>query len=224
MCIYLESIFAIVSHFFSEYILESIITLLSKKKSIVGIIKSPEKINYQIHSGIDINESNNSMRELENILSDIRRDIGEKESHINDLPCDVMTQAASGIIWLQTTYSLNILQMTRGRILSTGGDTPHIDTHNGVHKMLFDDLMRISEEAMHMGLYATGIQFFVASILSHKENKCEFKISNNHCRPYKFDSVQTRHILRHNYALLNNSGGDFDSAVYFPYRIRDCKL
>ena len=81
MCIYLESIFAIVSHFFSEYILESIITLLSKKKSIVGIIKSPEKINYQIHSGIDINESNNSMRELENILSDIRRDIGEKESH-----------------------------------------------------------------------------------------------------------------------------------------------
>ena len=114
--------------------------------------------------------------------------------------------------------------MTEGRIMSTGGDTPIIDTHQSVHKMVFDDLMRISEDAMRMGLYATGIQFFVASILSHKEKKCEFKTSNNDCRSYTFNSVQTRHILKHNYALLNNSGADFDSAAYFPYRIREGKL
>ena len=51
-----------------------------------------------------------------------------------------MTEAASGIIWLQTTYSLNILKMTEGRIMSTGGDTPIIDTHQSVHKMVFEDL------------------------------------------------------------------------------------
>ena len=164
------------------------------------------------------------MRHVKNILNTIKSDISQKESHINQLPSDVMTQAASGIIWLQTTYSLNILKMTEGRIMSTGGDTPIIDTHQSVHKMVFEDLMRISEDAMRMGLYATGIQFFVASILSHKENKCEFKTSHNYCRPYTFNSVQTRHILKHNYALLNNSGTDFDSAVYFPYRIREGKL
>ena len=164
------------------------------------------------------------MRDVKNILNTIKSDISQKESHINQLPSDVMTQAASGIIWLQTTYSLNILKMTEGRIMSTGGDTPIIDTHQSVHKMVFEDLMRISEDAMRMGLYATGIQFFVASILSHKEKKCEFKTGNNDCRPYKFNSVQTRHILKHNFALLNNSGTDFDSAVYFPYRIREGKL
>ena len=114
--------------------------------------------------------------------------------------------------------------MTEGRIVSTGGDTPTLDTHQSIHKMVFEDLMRISEDAIRMGLYATGFQFFVASILSHKEKKCEFKTSNNNCRPYKFNSVQRRHILKHNYALLNNSGTAFDSAVYFPNRIRDGKL
>ena len=161
---------------------------------------------------------------VKNLLNTIKSDISQKESHINQLPTDVMTQAASGIIWLQTTYSLNILKMTDGRVVSTGGDTPTINSHQSVHKMVFEDLMRISEDAMRMGLYATGIQFLVASILSHKDKICEFKTRNNDCRPYKFNSIQTRHILKHNFALLNNSGTDFDSAVYFPYRIRDGKL
>ena len=195
-----------------------------EKKSFVSIVNTPEKLNYGFRSRNIINGSEKSVQDVKNILNTIKSDISQKESHINQLPSDVMTQAASGIIWLQTTYSLNILKMTEGKIVSTGGDTPTINSHQSVHKIVFEDLIRISEDAMRMGLYATGIQFLVASIFSHKDKKCEFKTSSNDCRPYKFDSVQTRHILRHNFALLNNSGADFDSAVYFPYRIRDGKL
>ena len=202
----------------------SIIRERSENKSIVSTANTPNKFNYKFRSRNIVNESQKSVRDVKNLLNTIKSDISQKESHINQLPTDVMTQAASGIIWLQTTYSLNILKMTEGRIVSTGGDTPTINLHQSVHKMVFEDLLRISEDAMQMGLYATGIQFLVASILSHKEKKCEFKTSNNDCRPYKFNSVQTRHILKHNFALLNNSGTDFDSAVYFPYRIRDGKL
>lgn len=114
--------------------------------------------------------------------------------------------------------------MTDGIVMSTGGDTPNIKILQGVNKMLFDYLMQIFEDAMQMVLCATGIQFFVASILSLKENKCESATSNYDCRPCTFDSVQTRHILRHNYALLNNGGADVDSAAYFPCGIRDGKL
>ena len=108
--------------------------------------------------------------------------------------------------------------------MSTGGDTPIIDTHQSVHKMVFEDLMRISEDAMRMGLYATGIQFFLASVLLHKKNQCEFTTGNNNCRSYNFDSVQKLHTFKHNYALLNNSGIEFDSAVCFPFRIHNGQL
>ena len=164
-------------------------------------MNAPEKLNYGFRSRNIINESEKSVQDVKNILNTIKSDISQKESHINQLPSDVMTQAASGIIWLQTTYSLNILKMTEGKIVSTGGNTPTINSHQSVHKIVFEDLIRISEDAMRMGLYATGIQFpFPVQLRSNKTH------------------------LKHIFALLNNSGADFDSAVYFPYRIRDGKF
>ena len=184
----------------------------------------PSHFNCQFQYSVITNESEKHLLDLQNDLNKIKRRVVIKEGHINQLPTDVMTQAAAGVIWLQATYSLNILQMTEGRIVSTGGDTPNMTTHRSEQKLLFEDLMQIAENAMRMGLCATGIQFFLASVFSHKENKCEFKTSNNECRPYELNSVRTRYISKHNHVLLNNSGADFDSAVYFPYRIRNGKL
>ena len=78
----------------------------------------------------------------------------------------------------------------------------------------------MSHAAMQMKLYATAINFFVASIDMQKDNKCLFRRNLKHCMSYNFDKVISWYVSKHNYGLLNQNETDFDSAVFYPYRIK----
>ena len=128
-------------------------------------------------------------------------------------------EAASGIMWLQNTYNLNIPQMVEGILTSNPEHNQNLDKPRSIHFMSFEDLMHISQVGMEMEDYATATQFFLAAVISYNANKCLFKTRDNSCRPYIFDSLQTRYIAKHNYVLLNQSEIDFDSGKRFPFRI-----
>ena len=128
-------------------------------------------------------------------------------------------QSASAIIWLQSTYDLNILQMSDGKLVSNRNKNQGVKKSYDTESLYFDDLFLISRAALEIELYAIAIKFLAAAVIVHKKNKCTFKTSDGICRPYNFHSVQTRYIGKHNFALLNNSDADFDSAERFPFRI-----
>ena len=96
---------------------------------------------------------------------------------------------------------------------------PQEPPSNSEEFLYFEDLFLISRAALEIELYALAIKFLVASVISHQKNKCTFITSDNKCRAYNFHSVQTRYIGKHNFALLNNSNANFDSAQRFPFRI-----
>ena len=162
--------------------LSRIIRNVSGKKSVVSKVLASAKCEHDFLTDIDNDHYVIFLRDQHNALDMIKGDIRVNQRHINQLSTSVLTQAVSGLIWLVTSYSLNILQMTKGKVASIGGDTPNTDTHRSIHKMSFEDLMLISKDAMRMGLYATGIQFFLASVLLHKKNQCEFTPGNKNYR------------------------------------------
>ena len=154
-------------------------------------------------------------------INEIKKEISRNSYETSNLKGDVMTAAASGIIWLQSTYDLNIPKMTEGKLI-----TNDIENYRSVDKpyfsesLYFEDLFKISHTAMKIGLFAVAIKFYLASLISHQENKCLFKTIDNICRPYEFNSIETWYLSKHDYSLLNQSSNmNFDSAERFPFRI-----
>ena len=130
-----------------------------------------------------------------------------------------LMQSASAIIWLQSTYNLNILQMMEGKLISNHDNNKSVKKATSEESLYFEDLFLISRAALEIELYSLAIKFLVASVISHQKKKCTFITSDNKCRDYNFHSVQTRYIGKHNFALLNSSNGNFDTAQRFPFRI-----
>ena len=154
----------------------------------------------------------------------IKKYINSNNHEIRNLTNDAMMAAASGMIWLQSTYDLNIMKMTEGKLVSK-----HSKNYQSVDKpifsesLYFEDLLQISRAAMEIGLYAIAIKFYIASLISHQQNKCTFKRIDNSCRPYQFDSLETWYLAKHDYSLLNQTASadsEFDSAERFPFRIK----
>jgi hypothetical protein len=176
-------------------------------------------------------DNHKKLREAYTLLVSVPKNINILKKHINNnnheihnLTNDAMMAAASGIIWLQSTYDLNIMKMTEGKLMSK-----HAKKYQSVDKpiisesLYFEDLLQISRAAMEIGLYAVAIKFFIASLISHQENKCTFKRIDNSCRPYQFDSLENWYLAKHDYSLLNQTAAahsEFDSAERFPFRIK----
>ena len=138
---------------------------------------------------------------------------------MNDLPNDTMLHASSGIIWIQNTYNLDVLQIRKTKLISATGNYQYTNKPNTTTSVHYEDLMYISHVAMKMDLYATAINFFAASIRMHKDSKCLFRINTKQCLPYSFNNVKAWYILVHNY-LLDLTETTYDSTVLYPYRIK----
>ena len=138
---------------------------------------------------------------------------------MNHFPNATMLHACSGIIWIQNTYNLDVLQMAKGNLISATGNYQYTNKPNNTNSMHYEDLMYISHVAMQMDLYATAINFFAASIRMHKDRKCLFRIKTKQCMPYSFNNVKAWYISVHNY-LLDLKETTYDSAVLYPYRIK----
>ena len=149
----------------------------------------------------------------------VQKNIISKEKQIANFSDATLIQSASAIIWLQSTYDLNILQMTDGKLISNRDQNQVVKKYYDSESLYFEDLFLVSRAALEIELYAIAIKFLAASVIVHKKNKCISKTSDGKCRPYNFHSVQTRYIGKHNFALLNNSDASFDSAERFPFRI-----
>ena len=109
--------------------------------------------------------------------------------------------------------------MTEGKLISNQQLSQNVEKTKAKEFLYFEDLFLISQAALQIELYALALKFLIASVISHKQNKCNFKTSDEKCRTYDFHSIQTRYIGKHNHALLNNSDADFDSAERLPFRI-----
>ena len=153
-----------------------------------------------------------------------KKHIHNNNHEIRNLTNDAMMAAASGIIWIQSTYDLNIMKMTEGKLMSKHANNfQKVDKPIFSESLYFEDLLQISRAAMAIGLYAIAIKFFVASVISHQENKCMFKRIDNSCRPYQLNSLETLYLAKHDNSLLNQTAGgnsNFDSAERFPFRIK----
>ena len=152
-------------------------------------------------------------------LHKLKNHIVNAENQVGNFTDATLMQAASAIIWLQSTYDLNILQMTEGKLISNNDEAKGVSKPITSESFYFEDLFLISRAALEIELYAIALKFLVSSVISHQQNKCTLKTSDGMCRKYNFQSVQTRYVGKHNYAILNNSDINFDSAERFPFRI-----
>jgi len=140
---------------------------------------------------------------------------------ISSLTGDAMTAAESAIIWVQSTYDLNIPKMAKGELISNHMESPRsVDKSHLSESLFFEDLFQISHTAVRIGLFAVAIKFYLASLISHQENNCLLTTTDKICRSYKFDSIETWYLSKHDNSLLNQSSNlNFDSAERFPFRI-----
>ena len=130
-----------------------------------------------------------------------------------------MLQAVSGLSWIQNAYNLDVLEMSNGNLFSLTHDYQYLSDSNNTKYMYYEDLMYMSHASMKMELYATAIKYFAAAIRIYNDKKCMFILNKTRCMPYNFEMVKAWYVSKHNYGLLNQSDGQFDSAVRYHFRI-----
>ena len=199
--------------------LDNILKKVFRRLDSLSNASSVHAKNINKHLRFNLIHSERGLSDGFHIFKTAQSSIIATEKQIANFSDAALMQSASAIIWLQSTYDLNILQMMKGKLISNHDNNKSVKKATSEEFLYFEDLFLISRAALEIELYALAIKFLVASVISHQKNKCTFITSDNKCRAYNFHSVQTRYIGKHNFALLNNSNANFDSAQRFPFRI-----
>ena len=136
------------------------------------------------------------------------------------LPKNTMHDASSGMIWLVNTYNLDMVQIAQGNLFSISTNYQYTNRLTKNDKLHFDDLIYLSNVAIHTNLYATAIRFLGASIRVQKDNRCDFRTSKNSCKNYDLDNLMHWYISVHNHYLAKEIVTTENSARFYPYRIK----
>ena len=204
---------------FSCFYLDSILKNMLRRFDSLSNVSNVHAKKVNVGQSFNLIHSERGLSDGFHIFKTGRNNIIATEKQIANFSDAALMQSASAIIWLQSTYNLNILQMMEGKLISNHDNNKSVKKATSEESLYFEDFFLISRAALEIELYSLAIKFLVASVISHQKNKCTFISSDNKCRAYNFHSVQTRYIGKHNFALLNNSNANFDSAHRFPFRI-----
>merc|ERR1712012_681412 len=195
--------------------LDNILKNVLRKLDSLSNVSSDQSRKAKIALSYDLIHSDRDLAYGFHIIKTAQSNIIATEKQIANFSDAALMQSASAIIWLQSTYDLNILQMMEGKLISNHDKNNSVKKPISEESLYFEDLFLISRAALEIELYALALKFLAASTISHQNDKCTFITSDNKCRTYNFHSMKTIYIGKHNFAVLNISNANFDSADRF---------